>query len=122
MDTAISSDESQKTAKMSFQGQEEILALEEKEEARLAAAKQKFEAEEQKIRLAEEEKRVAAEQAARDKARSMLQSVAEKELPAIGLTHDREADAECAALKKAAASKRKDAVSSLVESFVSDLA
>lgn len=121
MSTAISSSASQTTDAQAFQGQEEILALEEKEDARLNAAKKKLEDEEQKVRAAEEEKRAAAEQQARDKARSMLQSVAEKDMPAIGAVQDTAAEKECADLKKAFASKGGKIVDSLVEEFVSSL-
>lgn len=117
MDTAISPPAA--AAGPAFQGQDEILALEQKEEARLEDAKRKFEKEEQKTRQSEEEKRAAAEQAAKDKARAMLQSVAEKDVPAVGAAHDQEAEKECAELKKAFAKQGDTLVASLAEEFVS---
>lgn len=118
MNTAISSDDTQ-VIHHSFQGQDEILALEEKEEARLNLAKKKFEDEELKVRAAEEEKRKIAEQVAKDNSRSILQRVTETEMPSIGGAQEAEAKKECEQLRKAFDTHADKAVASLVESVVS---
>ena len=118
MNTAISSDDTQ-VRTHSFQGQDEILALEEKEEARLSVAKKKFEEEEAKARVAEEEKRKIAEQVAKDNSRSILQRVAETDIAAIADEHEAKAKKECGDLQKSFDSRVDATVESLVDSILS---
>lgn len=119
MYTLISSSLNNKESAAAFQGHDEIVALEEREETRLNAAKKQFEEEELKIRVSEEEKRIRAEQIAKDEARVLLQAYTNEKIPAIVAAHEEAAQKECVILQKAFDVRGEKAVESLVDAIVS---